>query len=165
MNRKEIRERLLESERPKKPTTYWVPVDLLLPDLSEGHQEQFLDMVETEYNDGCPLRIDVPKYVPGIPDKSKEYTKQVLAIFPKATFSESGSGLYSGKVWENPSVQLTVEFRTYSTTVKMFLHNKMRSVDAFGGGDSVQEALTELKGAVLQNLQDAQVMRDYLEDK
>jgi hypothetical protein len=152
-----IRAALREQYRPAKDTTYWVEAELLLT-TDEGRQQEYLNRSQRRYDSGTPLRIDVKKYVPEIPDLSEQYKAELLQRFPTMVFKQTDEFI-TGKVIRG-KVTLTAQIRTHSTDVDLDADGGI--ISNYGGGQSVQEAVVALKASLDQTLEEAHLIREVL---
>ncbi len=162
MTLNEIRELICEEDRPKKQTTYWVPAGLVRDGLSEEDQDSYLGYRSKQYNRDCPLRVEVPRWEPQIPDKSAEYMEQLKLEFPDMVFAEHNSNFH-GKLELGDNWRIGADFRRHSLHVHLSA-KKGWTACAYGNGDSVQQALADLRKEARELLADAQLIVDKLEE-
>lgn len=155
----EIAAALRERERPEKDTTYWVPVQLL-QDLEEAAQDQYLLMESDSYRLSTPLRVDVKKYVPAIPDKSEEYKAQLLERFPLMEVHWYPGDPSRQGFLEHKGVKFRANLRTYDNRVHLLLDSD--SITCWSVGNSVASALGALSLSVVDAEQACREARELL---
>lgn len=156
----EIAAALRERERPEQDTTYWVPI-ALLQDLEEAVQDQYLLMESDSYHLGTPLRVDVKKYVPEIPDRSEEFKTQLLKRFLGMEFSWYPGDPNKQGFLERGEVKLRANFRTYDDQVSLQLDSDFLNI--WCAGSDVAMALSALSKSIDRAEQDCRDARALLQ--
>lgn len=154
----ELRPRLEEYYRPKRPKNVYISLSLL-----QFKAEQVTDGLLGNYaNDVCedyyPLRVRLEKYKPQVLDTSKQDKEQLLRMFPDMVFQESSSMYVEGK---SPAWRANYQKHTTYRSLTLNLDEHIR-LNGWAGSDKPELSWAELAVRVRKQLME---LRDKVTDQ